>query len=876
MDVQKTEGTALTVPPETNQNSHTDSNSSDPISPDNPVYPDNPVCSLNDRHCREIVQGSGVSKTIARLNFRTIEDSREVDKALSRNTDLRWQHSDHLVPGWLVTGVDPETGEKTYQGCQFKPDTPQPKRDDNGEPIPDKFNKYLSASDSPVEPLFLDPGIEGYWQWVLVTLMIVIVITEGAKKAGVSLSQGVATISIPGVWNGQKLGRLKKSLKQFLGLGRKVYLAFDSDSTENPKVRAALDDLGRRISTEGAVVYLLTWEPSKGKGLDDYLVGGGNLQELIDNAPTLEEWRKTETAKTATSQGADSDDQSNFAKTYQEIVREKLYTATQWICLAGNLYERKHTHYQESPDEIELSRITTFLKTYITTKNNRKGAFHTNPSAAKSALEWVKYCSGVTPDAINPVGALNLKNGVLVLDWGKYLPTWKLEPHNPDKWRFTYAPLFNYNPLANPEFCNKLLEALEPGELDIFLKVIASAIDLPQVHKRKGRIIKNTLLWGDGNNGKDALREAVATLFGGQGLTSAGFSDFQQYDQGRKFPLACLEYSRVNWSSENASRVPLDSLESLKSVNTRDKLTIERKGRDGYDIIPNCVCLFNLNGLPNIKANSESIRSRYAILSFRKTYKPKDEADTSKGDLIADQRFKYDPEWVKQEVIPALLNRVLAALIDLIHNGIDYSPTNNTLEEIQRENSHLLQFCQEQHLQYCPGESVTIANIWGRLELWYQENGYLEDENIGTAEKPKFKRVWSDPPRKSDPLVKGANQVQARFLCLFGKCKAGVKARDANKGKGKPVPIIKDLRFFPSSETGETDAPDSVGNSAPPSQSTVNPVLTQVNPVGQTGLTHSNSLTETFLLSENHPVNPVNPVLEKVASKNSDEEEEEW
>jgi hypothetical protein len=49
--------------------------------------------------------------------------------------------------------------------------------------------------------------------------------------------------------------------------------------------------------------------------------------------------------------------------------------------------------------------------------------------------------------------------------------------------------------------------------------------------------------------------------------------------------------------------------------------------------------------------------------------------DPSKGELKADPRFKYDMDFLKTEVCPALLNKAIKALQDLIANGIDYSCT---------------------------------------------------------------------------------------------------------------------------------------------------------------------------------------------------------
>ena len=54
--------------------------------------------------------------------------------------------------------------------------------------------------------------------------------------------------------------------------GRKVFLAFDADRTENPHVRHAEIRAWMALFTSGADVYqLCTWELKDGKGIDDYI-----------------------------------------------------------------------------------------------------------------------------------------------------------------------------------------------------------------------------------------------------------------------------------------------------------------------------------------------------------------------------------------------------------------------------------------------------------------------------------------------------------------------------------------------------------------------------------------------------------------------------
>ncbi|MFM6077354.1 MAG: DUF5906 domain-containing protein, partial [Dolichospermum sp.] len=345
-----------------------------------------------------------------------------------------------------------------------------------------------------------------------------------------------------------------------------------------------------------------------------------------------------------------------------------------------------------------------------------------------------------------------------------------------------------YNPKADPRDCDRLLDALDAPQRDIFLKVIAASLDLPNVRKYKGRLIRALLLRGTGSNGKDALREAVSTIFGKQGVTSATLNDFQQYDDGRRFPLSSLIHSRINWASENTNSSKLDRIQSLKAAITGNSLVAEAKGKDGQEFTPNTVFLFNINDVPNMQGSLEAILSRYGVLDFKKTYKTN--ADPSKGELEADPRFAYDPLFLRLMVCPALLNRLLDSLKDLMVNGIDYSCTREALEDIQSENSHLFQFIQDKGLSYDPNGYLSASDIWTRLEQWYQDNGTLSYEETSTP--GKLKAIWADQVKASDKNIKGINQIIPRFKALFPQAKVGSMLHPSGK---RNIQILQGISF---------------------------------------------------------------------------------
>ncbi|MGF1538521.1 MAG: VapE domain-containing protein [Elainellaceae cyanobacterium] len=247
--------------------------------------------SINIKHWQEW-RDSAVSEEIISLNIWTIEDPREVAQLLNRNTERGWKHSTVLAPGWAVAGCDPLTGERSLVGCQFKPNTPPVDKD--GKP-----GKYLTPSQTPAAPLFLNVPDEGYWPGVYGDVSVPVVLTEVAKIAGAILTQGFAGISIPGVTTGGRLGRLKPQLRKLCTYGRKVFLAFDRDVVYKRQVQNALHNLARMISERGAMVYVLEWHDDY-KGIDDYFAGrpdGMALRQMMDRAATLEEWRDAQDKK---------------------------------------------------------------------------------------------------------------------------------------------------------------------------------------------------------------------------------------------------------------------------------------------------------------------------------------------------------------------------------------------------------------------------------------------------------------------------------------------------------------------------------------------------------------------------------------------------
>ena len=187
----------------------------------------------------------------------------------------------------------------------------------------------------------------------------------------------------------------------------------------------------------------------------------------------------------------------------------------------------------------------------------------------------------------------------------------------------------------------------------------------------------------------------------------------------------------------------------------------------------------------------DAIKDRYAILRFSKTFKVN--ANPQLGEIEADPRFRYDPEFLKTRVCPALLNKILQQLPLLLKEGIDYSSTKRDMEEWQRATNHLWEFCQEMGLEYAPGHKIYISDLWDELKRWYLDN---EMAWVTCTNSGQEVIQIGDAPRKGDFLIKASNQIFTRFSQLFPKISKG-KASGHHPTR-KNQKYIVGLKFNPT------------------------------------------------------------------------------
>ncbi|MTJ10536.1 hypothetical protein [Anabaena sp. UHCC 0204] len=493
------------------------------------------------------------------------------------------------------------------------------------------------------------------------------------------------------------------------------------------------------------------------------------FKELIkEHNPTayqqIEDLEKTPLLTLAVDNTKPSDDPM---VTFNQISLKELFDDSH-ICVNEKFYQWQGKYHKELDSALVLKQIRDFCNSYAIYVEDKNGKVEikypfANTKSTNEVFKWAQISLAVSHEEFNKTIGINCTNGVVVIDWEHNKPIVKLEPHDPTKHFFTSEPIITYNPNADTKYCDQLLRCLDDKQLQVLLRNLGASLDLPTVRKFKGRLIKILFCIGGGSNGKDSIREVISLIYGSRTVSNFSLNDFTDYDNGNKNSLAGLSKARVNWASESGKTTRIDNSLSLKRFATGDTLTERYLFKDGIDYVPNAIALFNLNELPNLFGTGQAALDRFAPLMFNKSFVKQEDYDPANPNQeLADPRFKYDQEFLINQVCPAFLNYMIQGLQELMVEGIDYSCTKEALENIQIDNNHLFEAAQDLNWHYDPNaKPIRIGELHKQLMQWYK-NQEIYDESKGYA-------AWSEPHKPSDKYIKNARLLLPRLKEVFPK-----------------------------------------------------------------------------------------------------------
>jgi phage/plasmid-associated DNA primase len=590
------------------------------------------------------------------------------------------------------------------------------------------------------------------------------------RKAGGDRAAGIAKAkaALQGIIDSARtpVNFLQWEIEQLGALGVKWGRCLDRD---DDLIRSILSATPRKIGTASSLAQSLKEQLGAPKTPTVKQLDATRALKLRRD-PTLREWQSPGSAghapPTVTERGSAGDEEvaDAGAVRFGHIAFEELYgRGENYRSFGPDVYLFVGTHYERRSEAQLRSEAMAFARTYGVP--NQKGHItfpYATSTCALEAINFLRMSTATDRDLINPDGYINFRGGTLRITWaGKNRRKLVLEelPHSRDL-IFLDPPGCNYDPEAKPDDFDRMASCLEPAVLEMFLELLGATLSVPHVRTICGRIPCG-LLDGGGQNGKDNFLAKLSALIGAGSVTRVSMTNFIQFDKGEgagRFALASLVRSRVNIGSESTRGFKLEGCESIKAAITGEVMSLEEKGEKPFDHAPACGFFFNFNGLPNMDVVKQSVFSRFVIIPFLKLYSD----DPKPGQLKADPRFKEDPEWVAENVLPAFANAIFAALQRLVARGkFDLSPGKGAMQEAREKSTHLWQMVEEIGLQEDPDGEVLIKDLWSAMASWYVANGFAKWEGFDPLEERAGSRPFAFLPeaRQGDAVIFRARDV---------------------------------------------------------------------------------------------------------------------
>jgi P4 family phage/plasmid primase-like protien len=298
--------------------------------------------------------------------------------------------------------------------------------------------------------------------------------------------------------------------------------------------------------------------------------------------------------------------------------------------------------------------------------------------------------------------------------------------HTPDYFNFSCLP-YKYDPTAT---CPTFLSFLEKVQPD------------PEVRNLLQEWFGYNLVWdtsfatfalfeGEGANGKTVCCVILRALVGDANCSHVGLEAF---NSERTFPLAATAGKLAN-IVEELNEVDKVQEGLLKQFTAGGAMTVERKNRDPFTLIPTARLTFATNNLPRFTDRSQGIWRRMIYVPFRTTIEKKDQ----------DRRFLRADFW--QAELPGIFNWAIQGLQRLYAQRYFTEPDSCRVAKAsyQQETNPARTFLLDHYEEY-PGGKVSRKAMFNAYKEWAREHGATElgAVNFGREVKRTFKGVGSD------------------------------------------------------------------------------------------------------------------------------------
>lgn len=444
-----------------------------------------------------------------------------------------------------------------------------------------------------------------------------IYVTEGEKKALAIAQDGRAAIGLGGVYcfRNTETGELIDDLASIDWEGRTVYIVFDYDvkAETRKNVDKARRRLARMLKEAGArdVLEMTPLEDGSKAGIDDYLVAGGDFDQLRKTARLIVD---LEVYSLNTLKG--QTDTANARRLYDACFDRVMWVGRwdKFLAWDGRRwkldYDRTVDRYAKKvADDLwrEFGRLVkdadegskkTMLR-HVSKSNDAWSIKHmVDLSRTDFAIDHEIFDTHST--------LLNVKNGTLDLETGECYP------HSKSDYLTKLAPVV-FDPKARCPLWRQFLATVfgdDPELIEYVKRLVGYSI--------AGGSEEHILpfLYGTGANGKSTFVETIMKLLGtdyamkgAPDLLMSKRNDSHPTDRadlfGKRF-VACVE--------TEAGKLMAESL--VKEMTGGDRLRARRMREDFWEFVPTHHIWLVGNHKPTIRGTDEGIWRRIKLIPF--------------------------------------------------------------------------------------------------------------------------------------------------------------------------------------------------------------------------------------------------------------------
>jgi len=204
---------------------------------------------------------------------------------------------------------------------------------------------------------------------------------------------------------------------------------------------------------------------------------------------------------------------------------------------------------------------------------------------------------------------INLDNGIIDMhDW-RETGILTLKKHAPEYLSSIRIPV-KYDPSADcPKIKQFLIDILPADCQDLIYEIIGHLL-FPDC-----RFQKAFMFTGQGSNGKSVILAMIEHFIGTKNTSSVSLQDLSD----NKFRAAELSGKLVNIFPDISSKFMEESA-LFKAMVSGDRITVERKGQNPFQIKNTARLMFSANDIPRSKDNSYAFFRRWIIIKFSASF----------------------------------------------------------------------------------------------------------------------------------------------------------------------------------------------------------------------------------------------------------------